>query len=375
MRWALAALVAAAGALTAHTVVNARALRRPTTPRSTVDEKVAVLLPVRDEAARVGPCVTALLAQEGVPGLEIVVLDDGSTDGTADLVRAAAGGDGRLRLVTGPPLPAGWLGKPHACAALAEEARDPATVLAFVDADVTLRPHAIAAAVTELRDAGSGCSPRTPDPRRHHRRTPRPAPAPVVLARRSCRCARWSARRDRRSPRPAASSSWSTGRPTSGPAATRPCATRCSKTSPWPARSSGPAAGSPSPTARGWPTVACTPRGASSPTGTAKSLWASFGSPAGATAVVGTLLVLYAVPPALAVAGAVAGDRTLAGAGAAAYLLGVAGRVVTARATGGRPWPDALAQPLSIVVFAGLVVRSFRRRRLVHWRGRPVTLP
>jgi hypothetical protein len=81
------------------------------------------------------------------------------------------------------------------------------------------------------------------------------------------------------------------------------------------------------------------------------------------------------VPPAPAVAGAVTGERALAGAGAAAYLLGVAGRVVTARATGGRPWPDALAQPLSIVVFAGLVVRSFRRRRLVRWRGRPVTLP
>ena len=69
MRWALAALVAAVGALTAHTVVNARALRRPADPPSTVDEEVAVLLPVRDEAARVGPCVTGLLAQEGVPGL------------------------------------------------------------------------------------------------------------------------------------------------------------------------------------------------------------------------------------------------------------------------------------------------------------------
>jgi hypothetical protein len=52
-----------------------------------------------------------------------------------------------------------------------------------------------------------------------------------------------------------------------------------------------------------------------------------------------------------------------AGWALAAYLLGVAGRVVSARATGGRAWPDALAQPVSIVLFAWLVARSFRLRR------------
>ena len=105
--------------------------------------------------------------------------------------------------------------------------------------------------------------------------------------------------------------------------------------------------------------------------GYAKSLWASFGSPAGATVVVVLLLVLYAVPPVAAVA--------LAGTGAsgpavAAYLLGVLGRVVSAAATGGRAWPDALAHPASGVVFGWLVARSFRLRRQgrLAWRGRPV---
>ena len=375
MRWALAALVAAVGALTAHTVVNARALRRPTAVPSTVDENVSVLLPVRDEAARVGPCVTALLAQEGVPGLEIVVLDDGSTDGTADLVRAAAAGDRRLRLVTGPPLPEGWLGKPHACAALAADARHGATVLAFVDADVTLRPHAIAAAVTELRGAGVGLL--TPYPRILTGSVGERLVQPLL---------QWSwltflpLRAMERSPRPSLTAAGgqflivdrAVYDRAGGHAAVRAEVLEDLALARAVKRAGGRIAladGSRLADCRmymSWRELA---------DGYGKSLWASFGSPAGAAAVVGTLLVLYAVPPALAVAGAVAGDPALAGAGAAAYLLGVAGRVVTARATGGRPWPDALAQPLSIVVFAGLVVRSFRRRRLVRWRGRPVTLP
>jgi len=375
MRWALAALVAAVGALTAHTVVNARALRRPADPPSMVDEKVAVLLPVRDEAARVGPCVTALLAQEGVPGLEIVVLDDGSTDGTAGVVRATAAGDGRLRLVAGPPLPEGWLGKPHACAVLAGEAEKNATVLAFVDADVTLQPHAIAAAVTELRSAGVGLL--TPYPRILTGSVGERLVQPLL---------QWSwltflpLRVMERSPRPSLAAAGgqflvvdrAAYDQAGGHAAVRGEVLEDLALARAVKRTGGRIAladGSRLADCRmytSWRELA---------DGYGKSLWASFGSPAGATAVVGTLLVLYAVPPVLAIAGAASGDAALAGAGAAAYLLGVAGRVVSARATGGRPWPDALAQPLSILVFAGLVVRSFHRRRRIRWRGRSVTLP
>jgi Glycosyltransferase like family 2 len=375
MRWALAALVAGVGALTAHTVVNARTLRRLADPRSTVDEEVAVLLPVRDEAARVGPCVTALLAQEGVPGLEIVVLDDGSTDGTVEVVRAAAAGDGRLRLVTGPPLPQGWLGKPHACDALAEEAEKTATVLVFVDADVTLRPHAIAAAVTELRAAGVGLL--TPYPRILTGSVGERLVQPLL---------QWSwltflpLRAMERSPRPSLAAAGgqflvvdrAAYDRAGGHAAVRAEVLEDLALARAVKRTGGRIAladGSRLAECRmytSWRELA---------DGYGKSLWASFGSPAGATAVVGTLLVLYAVPPVLAVTGAVTGDAALAGAGTTGYLLGVAGRVVTARATGGRPWPDALAQPLSILVLAGLVARSFRRRRVVRWRGRPVTLP
>jgi hypothetical protein len=104
--------------------------------------------------------------------------------------------------------------------------------------------------------------------------------------------------------------------------------------------------------------------------GYGKSLWASFGGPVGAVAVVGLLAALY-VAPFAAIAGSVR-SPALGLAGCAGYLAGVAGRVVSARATGGRAWPDPLGHPLSVVLFGWLVARSFAGRRRVTWKGRRV---
>jgi hypothetical protein len=60
--------------------------------------------------------------------------------------------------------------------------------------------------------------------------------------------------------------------------------------------------------------------------------------------------------------------------GLAGYAAGVAGRVIAARRTGGRAWPDALAHPASIAALGALTARSWRLRRAgrLAWKGRPV---
>ncbi|MBA3745702.1 glycosyltransferase, partial [Sporichthya sp.] len=139
------ALAVGGAALAAANVATVR-VARTDAPDVPDHLTVSVLLPVRDEAAGVAACLTALLAQQGVPRLEILVLDDGSADGTGDIARAVAGPDPRVRVLTGGPLPPGWLGKPYACARLAAHAAG--DLLVFVDADVILHPRAIAAAVS-----------------------------------------------------------------------------------------------------------------------------------------------------------------------------------------------------------------------------------
>lgn len=117
-------------------------------------QRVSVLIPARNEAAVIGDTVRALLNQSHL-NLELIVLDDGSTDGTAEIARAAAeGDDARLRILTGQPLPDGWFGKNWACAQLAEAAAS--DVLLFTDADVQWSAEGVAAALALLKRSGAG---------------------------------------------------------------------------------------------------------------------------------------------------------------------------------------------------------------------------
>ncbi len=131
---ALAALPAALGALNLALLPRATAAPPPSA-------LVSILIPARDEAANIQGCLAAALAQQGV-AVEVLVMDDGSTDSTPALVQALAARDPRLRLLAAPPLPPGWTGKVHACARLAEAARG--SHLLFIDADVRLAPDAAA---------------------------------------------------------------------------------------------------------------------------------------------------------------------------------------------------------------------------------------
>ena len=96
------------------------------------------MIPARDEAAFIGTAVSSLVQQAFNGSLEIIVVDDGSTDGTAEAAAAGAGGaSSRLTLVRGAPLPPGWTGKLWALsqgvAAAAERNPD---YLLFTDADI-----------------------------------------------------------------------------------------------------------------------------------------------------------------------------------------------------------------------------------------------
>lgn len=110
---------------------------------------VAVLVPARNEERSLGAALESILRQPAVT--EVLVCDDGSTDRTPDIVRSFAASDPRVRLVTGSPLPEGWVGKPFACHQLAREAK--AEVLCFLDADVRVRDGAFEALVARLGGA------------------------------------------------------------------------------------------------------------------------------------------------------------------------------------------------------------------------------
>jgi len=113
------------------------ALYRTPAPADSV-VPVSVLLPARNEAANIADAVACILANRGVD-IDLVVLDDGSTDATPEILSAIT--DPRLRVAEGGVLPPGWSGKQHACAALARQARH--EVMVFVDADVRLAPDAL----------------------------------------------------------------------------------------------------------------------------------------------------------------------------------------------------------------------------------------
>lgn len=104
----------------------------------------SVVIPARDEE-RTLPLLLASLAAQVVPPREVIVVDDGSADATS----AVAAGAGAMVIPGGSP-PAGWLGKPWACAQGAAAATG--STLVLLDADVVLAPDALLRLVADHRD-------------------------------------------------------------------------------------------------------------------------------------------------------------------------------------------------------------------------------
>lgn len=141
LAWAAAGLALLSAGLTAWNLLLYRAPPRPAAAGTGAPPPtVSVLIPARNEADTIEAAVRAVLANRDVE-LELIVLDDASTDATAAIVAALAAEDGRVRLERAPPLPPGWSGKQHACHVLGGLARH--ELLVFVDADVRLAPDAL----------------------------------------------------------------------------------------------------------------------------------------------------------------------------------------------------------------------------------------
>ena len=131
---------------------NQRALARPLARVWDDDAPlVSLLVPARNEQDTIARCLRSLLAQD-YPRLEILVLDDGSRDATAAIVRAV--GASRVRLLAGAALPPGWTGKNWACHQLSQAARG--DLLCFVDSDTTLAPGTVSAAAGLMDEEGAG---------------------------------------------------------------------------------------------------------------------------------------------------------------------------------------------------------------------------
>ena len=111
---------------------------------------VGVIIPARNEAENIEECL-ASLTKSRYPNFEIIVVDDRSEDGTAELARTVPAGNAkRLVVIDGEALPQGWLGKPWACQQGARVTS--AELLLFADADTTHGENLLSRSITELQN-------------------------------------------------------------------------------------------------------------------------------------------------------------------------------------------------------------------------------
>ncbi|WP_433473782.1 glycosyltransferase [Spirillospora sp. CA-142024] len=117
--------------------------------------EVAAVVPARDEAAVLPETLPTLLAQEYPGVFRVVLVDDGSGDGTAETAVRLAGGNSRLRVVAARERPPGWAGKVWAMSEGVQAAGEPRYLL-FTDADIAYEPGVVeklvSAAIADDRD-------------------------------------------------------------------------------------------------------------------------------------------------------------------------------------------------------------------------------
>ena len=127
-------------------------------PLGSIDGTVAVVIPARDEAEVIGSTVQSLLEQSCADSIRIFVVDDHSSDGTAEAARQAAHSSGRadaLSVIDGSSLPAEWMGKLWAVQqGVAQAIPLKPRFLLLTDADISHSPNNIATLVA-VAEAGN----------------------------------------------------------------------------------------------------------------------------------------------------------------------------------------------------------------------------
>lgn len=114
--------------------------------------QVTIVIPARNEASNIARCVRSVLTST-YPALEIIVVDDRSSDDTGDITREIGREDHRVRVIEARPLPAGWFGKQWACAEGA--AASASELVCFTDADTQHAPDLMARSVHALVDSNA----------------------------------------------------------------------------------------------------------------------------------------------------------------------------------------------------------------------------
>ena len=110
--------------------------------------KLSVVIPARNEEEDIEKALKSVLGQQGVD-LQVIVVNDHSTDRTGEIVRRLADEDDRITLIENPPLERGWLGKPNAMNHGVRVAT--ADLVLFTDADIVHAPTTFATGISLLQ--------------------------------------------------------------------------------------------------------------------------------------------------------------------------------------------------------------------------------